>query len=111
MQRRALSGHRRSPSVRGSNGGSYREAGAQLRRESLVIERDLHGDSLDDFGEISSGVVGWEQGKLRATGGGDLENFAMHDLAGIFVDVNLGGVANFHVGELRLAIVRLNPFC
>src|ERR1700675_2239857 len=105
----SLGRHRTLRSVRRSNVGGDRKTWAQFRGESWVIESDLHGNSLDNFGEISRGVVGRKERKLRAACWSDFENFSPHDLSGVLVDVDFCGVTHLHVGELRFAIVGLNP--
>src|SRR4029077_16944523 len=51
----------------------------------------------------------WEQGELRSAGRGDLSDFAVEDLAGVFIDTDFGRIADFHVRELRLTVVPLYP--
>src|SRR5580704_18629961 len=58
-----------------SDGGGDGKPRTQLRGVSGVVERNLDGNPLHHLGEISGGVVGREQGELRATGGRDLQDF------------------------------------
>jgi len=43
---------------------NHRKSGAQFRREGLIVQGDLDGNTLHDFGEVASGVVGGQQGEL-----------------------------------------------
>ena len=64
---------------------------------------------MHDLGEVASRIVGRQKGKLRAAGRSNLKYSAVDRATGIFVDANLRGIADFHIGELRLALIRLNP--
>src|SRR5260221_2352354 len=94
----------------GADCGSYRKTGLKFGGYVGSLQPDLDGNALQDFGEVAGSVVVRQQCKVRSAGGGDFEHSAMNDLPGLFVDANLRGIAHFHVGELRLSIVRLYPF-
>ena len=83
--------------------------GPKLRGEGRVVERNLDGDALHDLGVIAGGVVRREQGELRAAGGSDLDDFAGEGFFGVHVEANFGGVADLHIGELGLLVIRLHP--
>ncbi len=44
--------------------------------EARIVERDLDGNALHDFGEVAGGVVGRQQRKLRSAGRRNLDDFA-----------------------------------
>src|SRR5271157_2902826 len=87
-----------------------REARAQLAGQFRVVERDLDGDSLNDFGEIPGGIIRRQQGKLRSAGRSDLDDFAPDDLSRVCVNTDLCGIAYLDIGELGLPIICLYPF-
>src|SRR5271156_3828238 len=95
----------------GADGCYHRESGTQRSREGRIVERDLDGNTLHDFCEIAGGVVRRQQSELRSAGWRDLDYFAANELSGIFVDMEVNGVPNFHVGQLGFSIVRFHPFC
>src|SRR6266481_2585845 len=43
---------------------NHRKSGTQLLGHSRVIQRDLDGNTLHDFREVASRVVGWQQSEL-----------------------------------------------
>src|ERR1700678_2210156 len=68
-------------------GGCYhRKSGTQSGRERRIVQRDLDGNTLHDFREISSGVVGRQQSELRSAGRRDLNHSSANALPGIFVN-------------------------
>src|SRR5271165_3969194 len=87
----------------------YRKARAQLGGEFGIVESNLDRDSLHYLGEIAGSVVGRQQRELRSAGGGNLNDFAAHDLSGIFIETQLGCIANLDIGQLGLAVIRLHP--
>src|SRR5208282_1209029 len=89
--------------------GGYRKTRSQFHSPACIIQRDFYRNALHDLGEIAGRVVGRQQGKLRSAGGSDLNDLALDDLSRVFIDADFRRVADFHVGELRLAIIGLNP--
>src|ERR1700723_3607874 len=87
----------------------HRKSGTQPRRDRLIVQRDLDGNTLHDFREIARGVVGRQQSELRSAGWRDLDHFAANELSGIFINAQFGRVPNFHVSQLGFAIVRFDP--
>src|SRR4029077_11237883 len=43
---------------------NHRNSGTKFRREGRILQRDLDRNTLHDFREIASSVVGRQQGKL-----------------------------------------------
>src|SRR5580692_5492448 len=95
----------------GADGCYHRKSGTQRRRDGRIVQRNLDGNTLHNFREIASSVVGWQQSELRSAGWRDLDHFAANALSGIFVNTQFGSVPNLHVGQLCLAIVRFDPLC
>src|SRR3984957_19990249 len=62
------------------------KSGTQRRRDSRIVQRDLDGNTLHDFREISRGIVGRQQSELRSAGWRDLNHFSANELPGIFVN-------------------------
>src|SRR5271166_6117373 len=87
----------------------YRKARAQLGGEFGIVESNLDRDSLYYLGEVPGGVIGRQQRKLRTTGGGNLNDFATDDLSGVFIETELGCIANLDIGQLGLAVIGLHP--
>src|SRR5271166_6783805 len=87
----------------------HRKAWTQLGSEFGIVERNLDRDSLCYLGEIAGSVVGRQQRKLRSAGGGNLDDFATDDLSGVFIETELGGIANLDIGQLGLAVIGLHP--
>ena len=83
--------------------------GCKLFGNVRILERNFHGNPLHDFREIAGRVVGWHKCELRAAGRSNLLYFAVDQFPRIFVDANFRRVADFHIGQLRFAIVRQNP--
>src|SRR5580692_9869878 len=69
----------------GSDSCYHRKSGTQRRRDGRVIQRDLDGNTLHDFREIASGVIGRQESELRAAGWCDLDHSPANELSGIFV--------------------------
>src|ERR1700733_3038187 len=86
-----------------------RKSGTQPRCDRRIVQRNLDGNTLYNFGEIARGVVGRQQSELRSAGWRDLDHFATNELFGIFVNAQFGSVPNFNVGQLGFAIVRFDP--
>src|SRR5271156_2596887 len=93
----------------GADSCHHRKSGTQRRRHRRIIQRDLDGNTLHDFREIASRVIGRQQRELRSTRGRDLDHFSANKSSGIFVNMQFGNVSNFHVGQLCFAIVRFDP--
>src|SRR6202142_65027 len=53
-----------SRSLSRADGCNHRESGPQFRREGRIPQRDLDRNTLYDFCEVASGVVGRQQGEL-----------------------------------------------
>src|SRR6202034_4790507 len=70
----------------GADGCYHRKSGTQSGRERRIVQRDLDGNTLHDFREISSGIVGRQQSELRSAGWRDLDHFAANEFSGIFVN-------------------------
>ena len=73
------------------------------------IEGDLYRNSLNDLGEIASGIVRGEQSELRSACGRNFDNFSMEHDTGKRIDPDIGHVAGSDIGKLSLLEVRLNP--
>src|SRR5262249_12740535 len=65
--------------------------------------------TLNNLGEITCGVVWWEQRKLRTACRSDFENAALEHLAGVHIHANLRGISGLDVGQLCLAEVSCDP--
>src|SRR5271166_583857 len=89
--------------------GDYGQAWTQCGCNVRIVKHDLHGDSLHDFGVVAGGIVGRQKRKLGPAGRRYLDDFAVKDFSGIFVDADFSGVSDFYVRELSLAIICLNP--
>src|SRR6516225_2556408 len=74
------------PSVLRANARDDGESRTQRHRRVRVVERNLHRDSLHHFRVIAGRIVGWEQRKLGATGGRNLDDFAVKGFVGVGVD-------------------------
>ena len=74
-----------------------------------VVERDLDRHALHDLREIAGGIVRGQERELRSARGRDLENPPVYHFAGIHIDADVDRIADFDVGQLRLAEVRLYP--
>src|SRR5216683_2738527 len=61
-------------------------SGTQFHRESGILQRNLDRNTLHDFCEVASGVVGRQQSELGSAGWCYLDHFAANELPGIFVD-------------------------
>ena len=48
----------------GTDGCYHGKSGTQRRREGRIVQCDLDWNTLYDFCEVASRVVGWQQGKL-----------------------------------------------
>src|ERR1700690_3977426 len=48
----------------GADGCNHRKPGTQFRCEIGIVQRDLDGNTLHDFREVASRVIGWQQRKL-----------------------------------------------
>src|ERR1700756_2488531 len=53
-----------SSSPSGADRCDHRNSGTQFRRESRILQRDLHRNTLHDFCEVARGVVGGQQSEL-----------------------------------------------
>ena len=93
-----------------ANGSNDGQPWTQGCRDVRIVEPNFYRDSLDDFRVIAGGIVGREQRELRTAGRRDLDDFPVEDLAGVFIDPDFGRIADFHIRELRLAVVGLHPF-
>src|SRR5882724_69679 len=90
--------------------GDYsRKSRTQPGSKGRIIERDLNRHSLYNFGEISGCIVRRQQCELRPAGWCDLEYFSFEDLVRININTNLDRVADFNIGQLRLAEICLHP--
>src|SRR5215470_14135845 len=97
------------PSVACADSDYGGESGSQLRGKRRVVERNLDWHPLDNFREIASRVIRWQQSELRSAGGCDLDHSPLNYLAWIDVDANLRRVTDFDIGQLRLAIICRHP--
>src|SRR4029077_20665434 len=93
----------------GPDCGRYRKSELEIGSLVDIIQHNLYGNALHDLGEVSGSIVRWQQRKLRSAGRSNLDNLAVNGFPGVFIDPNFCGVANFNVGQLGLAIVRLDP--
>src|SRR5580692_3999624 len=99
-----------APLVRGAHRGNNGEPGTQRGREVGIIEGDLHRDSLHHLRVIPGGVVRRQQRKLRTAGWSNFEYLPLENFSRIFIDAQVCRIADFHIGQLRLAIIGLYPF-
>src|SRR5262245_33113772 len=73
------------------------------------VEVDLHRDTLDDFHEVTGGVLRWQQAELRAGRGGDAVDVRFERAASKGVDGNIRLLPGAHGLQLRLLEVRRDP--
>lgn len=90
----------RSPSsVAGVNGDDCRESRPQPIEIRLSRKKqNLDGYSLNDLGEVTSGIVGRQKRELRTAGGRELLDLSMKDPIGEGIDPNVRYVAHSHIG-------------
>src|SRR3974390_1940328 len=86
-----------------------RKPRAQRRCHARVVEGNLHRYSLHYLREIAGGVVRRQQRELRTTCRRNLNHFSVEDFSWVFVNTQVGRIADFNVGELGLAIIGLHP--
>src|SRR6516162_10972270 len=89
----------------GLDGRIDRHARAQLAGEGAGIEHDLHRNALDNFGEITCGVVGRQQCKFLTARRCDAVDVAVEGDARKGVDRDRDRLARTDVRELRLLVV------
>src|SRR4029077_2187628 len=80
-------GYHKFRSVLGMDGRHHGKSRAQLRRQSRIVQCNLHWNTLHYFCEIASGIIGGQQSELRSAGWRDLDHFAANELSGIFVNM------------------------
>src|SRR5215470_10428442 len=97
------------PSVACADSDYGGEPGSQLRGKRRVVERNLDWHPLDHFREIAGRVIRRQQCELGSTSRCDLDHSPLKYLVWINVDANLRWVADFDVGQLRLAIICRHP--
>src|SRR5882724_6636006 len=77
--------------------------------ELLGVQPDLHRDPLDDLDPVAGGVLGRQEREARAGARREGVHGAVEDLPREGVDLDLGGHARLHPGELGLLEVGEHP--
>src|ERR1700722_5258113 len=102
---------RLSPSVRGGpNRRDHRQPGAQPIQFRLPrLQQNFHRNALNNFREISGGVIGRQESELRPARGRDLIDLTPERDSWKRVDLDFRFVACVNVTDLRFLVIRLHP--
>src|SRR5579863_1368671 len=68
-----------------SDCGDHGQSRSQRSRDALVIECDLHGNSLHDLCEIAGRIIWWQERELGTAGGRNLNYPALEDFVWVLV--------------------------
>src|SRR5439155_26886869 len=70
---------------------------------------NAHRYALHDLGEVTRGIVGWQERELRASRRADAQHLALDATRLICVDLDGHGLTRTHGRKLRLLEVRGDP--